>query len=215
MSVAPGEVLYLPAGRWIRNVRWSSDDPHPTGYYSWIGLWHTIIGTSPESCCVCDRSVPSIIGGHVILGEGFKYWNEAANNNNSLKLGNRVFIAPICKRCNAKGNNPLPVKRATAIVQLYEYQGYEEHIIVQPPATQVKGKLDSDDVNYAKNGCALETPVSLQHSGPSTFASPARPSGPSGPSVPGWSTATPRMSQATYPRREWQWSYSRDDFEYY
>lgn len=187
MSVAPGEVLYLPAGRWIRNVRWSSDDPHPTGYYSWIGLWHTIIGTSPESCCVCDRSVPSIIGGHVILGEGFKFWNEAANNNNSLEGSNRVFIAPICKGCNANDSGPLRVSQATDIVQLCGYQQNARFDFMQPKATPITGLVDNFDLSYVRNSHSSTNSV---------------PSQPTAPSVPGWSTVTPRRSQVNITLRQ-------------
>lgn len=200
MSVAPGEVLPLPAGCWIRNVCWSSDDPYPEGYNSWMSLWTDLTGHyTPTQCCVCSQITHSIIGGHVILGTGNGTAGEAANDD-SLEGSNRVFIAPICKGCNANDSGPLRVSQATDIVQLCGYQQNARFDFMQPKATPITGLVDNFDLSYVRNSHSSTNSV---------------PSQPTAPSVPGWSTVTPRRSQATHPKRWNPYGYFKSAYKFY
>lgn len=134
MSLGTGVVCDLQANRYIRNVIGSTKDPLLStrgNEAGWIGLWKEKTNWNDShgkvKCCICGQkdgwedewgNPHRMIGGHIVLGsqEDMQYGAESMHEGD-LEGGNRVFIAPICSRCNAQSGN-LWVKEPNKIVQL-------------------------------------------------------------------------------------------------
>lgn len=164
MSVGPGEVLDLRKNRWIRNVCWSSDDPRFKNK-GWIRVWEEFVHMTASQCCVCGERERRIIGGHVILGQGYTEWPGEAADDDSLQGSDRVFIAPICDSCNSR-EVPLKVQYDTKILQLCGYYQWEPEEITDE---QITGRVDKEDRDYLQNGHSSDA---------ASFSIPARSSQP-------------------------------------
>ena len=111
------KIYRMKKGVRFRNVIGSSEDPKYQGM-AWLRLLQQkqhMVGKN-QFCCACKMNVATV-GGHIILGDGIWQGHESAEAE-SLMYGKRVFIAPICKSCNAKDYHVFDAKYDVNILHL-------------------------------------------------------------------------------------------------
>lgn len=114
------KIYRMKKGVRFRNVIGSSEDPKYQGM-AWLRLLQQkqhMVGKN-QFCCACKMNVATV-GGHIILGDGIWQGHESAEAE-SLMYGKRVFIAPICKSCNAKDYHVFDAKYDVNILHLYAF----------------------------------------------------------------------------------------------
>jgi hypothetical protein len=156
-----GDVHVIAKGTFFRNVNGSTDDPLPVGYSDWIGFWKHAMNLSHNATPLCSSTEDShegrTVGGHIVLGAGGA--GAASDRAEYLKNPNRVFIVPLCSRCNGLAKL-LQLEHATNVVQLIGFFlegdieklriGFEqEHNVFSHPYTgdaQKNGRLFAENV---------------------------------------------------------------------
>ena len=116
-SFSNQNVESLSKGTKMRNATGTTDDSieyDGKQYRNMIELWETLTEEKPPSCVneKC-RSSPyekiDVVGAHVVK----------SGENTDLSDDDKVFIIPLCRKCNHRGNdNPIVLKRDIPAVVL-------------------------------------------------------------------------------------------------
>ena len=181
ITTEPNHILDLPIGTQIRNVIGSSRDSiiirtqpntylnhnhyeHSVGIQdntisSWIDVCRYFAGDN-GNCCICGDN--AMYGGHIILGDhnggGFE-------NQRTQEGSNRVFIVPLCGRCNQLPRIVMQISRLTHALHIFDYKRVYQtgnRIIVMPNQVyiprqaqnrierQIRTGIDNSDINYVR-----------------------------------------------------------------
>ena len=116
-SFSNQNVEILSKGTKMRNATGTTDDSieyDGKQYHNMIELWETLTEEEAPSCVneKCQSSPyeeNDVVGAHVVK----------SGENTDLSDGDKVFIIPLCRKCNHhKNNNPIVLKRDTPAVVL-------------------------------------------------------------------------------------------------
>ena len=105
--------MEFPAGLPIRNVVGSSRDKHFGGFSGWLDLWRYVTDSGGDIYCPICGSKEATLGGHVVVG-----CNTVRKQD---KGSNRVFILPLCGKCNQK-NSAMNLSKGEKAVYLINYK---------------------------------------------------------------------------------------------
>lgn len=186
-------ILDLPIGTQIRNVIGSSGDSiiirtQPNRYLnhhhyenamgipddsitSWLDVCRYFAGDN-EDCCVCGST--AMYGGHIILGD---HDGDGFENQRTQTGSNRVFLVPICGRCNQLPRAVMRVTRLTHAIHIFDYKRvYQtgDRITVLPNQVyiprqaqnrieqQIRTGIDNSDTNYIQSITTQQTNQNIQ-----------------------------------------------------